>query len=93
MMLLQAFLRDNGLKMIIRSHEGPDARIQRSNDDKMGSIDGGFSIDHDTPSRSRVVNGAHSVVGKDHNTAPQLATGGAATSGVGSRTSRGLLCL
>lgn len=46
----QAFLRDNGLKLIVRSHEGPDARFKRSGDDKMPSIDEGFSIDHDTPS-------------------------------------------
>jgi serine/threonine-protein phosphatase 5 len=41
-----AFLADNGLTLVIRSHEGPDARDQREG---MGSMQGGWCVDHDTP--------------------------------------------
>ncbi|PSC72636.1 serine threonine-phosphatase 7 [Micractinium conductrix] len=42
----EAFLRDNGLSLVLRGHEGPDARTLRPD---MPSIDGGWSLDHDTP--------------------------------------------
>ena len=38
------FLRTNGLSLVLRSHEGPDAREDREN---MPDMDGGFSVDHD----------------------------------------------
>ncbi|XP_071735348.1 serine/threonine-protein phosphatase 7 [Rutidosis leptorrhynchoides] len=41
------FLKKFGLKLIIRSHEGPDARKKRSN---MGGMDVGYTIDHVVPS-------------------------------------------
>ena len=41
-----AFLAENGLTLVIRSHEGPDARDQREG---MGSMQGGWCVDHDTP--------------------------------------------
>ena len=37
------FLRTNGLSLVLRSHEGPDAREDREN---MPDMDGGFSVDH-----------------------------------------------
>lgn len=40
-------LQDNGLKTIIRSHEGPDARASR--DDNMKGMLEGWTLDHDTP--------------------------------------------
>ena len=40
------FLAANGLTLVIRSHEGPDARDQREG---MGSMQGGWCVDHDTP--------------------------------------------
>jgi serine/threonine-protein phosphatase 5 len=40
------FLRKNGLRLIVRSHEGPDARIDRQD---MPPMDVGFTLDHDTP--------------------------------------------
>eukprot|EP00775_Hariotina_reticulata_P007141 gene7141-7356_t len=46
----EAFLSANNLKLVIRSHEGPDARAKRAADDKMPSVDSGFAVDHDTPS-------------------------------------------
>jgi serine/threonine-protein phosphatase 5 len=42
----EAFLTANGLRLVIRSHEGPDARLGR---DDMPSMHEGFSLDHDTP--------------------------------------------
>jgi serine/threonine-protein phosphatase 5 len=48
--LAQAFLERNRLKLIIRSHEGPDARDAR---DDMPPMAQGFTIDHDTPSARR----------------------------------------
>jgi hypothetical protein len=92
LLLSQAFLRDNRLTLIIRSHEGPDARFKREQDDKMGSIDGGFSTDHETASRL-LGNGGHSVVGSGYIDAPQLATSRGAAPAVGNRGSQGLLCL
>jgi hypothetical protein len=41
--LLQRFLKENGLKLILRSHEGPDAREGRSD---MGSMLEGYTLDH-----------------------------------------------
>ncbi len=41
--LLQSFLRANGLKLILRSHEGPDARAAKLG---MGKMLEGFSLDH-----------------------------------------------
>ena len=43
----QKFLEANSLRLVIRSHEGPDARFQR--DDGMGCMKQGYSVDHDTP--------------------------------------------
>ena len=42
----QAFLEANKLKLIIRSHEGPDARWKREG---MKDMDKGHSHDHITP--------------------------------------------
>eukprot|EP00898_Chlorokybus_atmophyticus_P008303 jgi/Chlat1/8474/Chrsp80S07871 len=39
----QRFLQENGLRLVIRSHEGPDARDKRSD---MGPMDVGYTIDH-----------------------------------------------
>ena len=44
-LLLQQFLRENGLRLVIRSHEGPDARYDR---DDMPPMTPGYSIDHIT---------------------------------------------
>lgn len=44
------FLAANGLQLIIRSHEGPDARDKRSEGDRMPSVDSGYAEDHVTPS-------------------------------------------
>ncbi|GAX74026.1 hypothetical protein CEUSTIGMA_g1476.t1 [Chlamydomonas eustigma] len=41
----QAFLETNRLSLIIRSHEGPDARDRRSD---MGQVLSGYSVDHVT---------------------------------------------
>ncbi|KAK7271983.1 hypothetical protein RJT34_28297 [Clitoria ternatea] len=40
----EAFLKQHNLKLIIRSHEGPDARDGR---DDFGDMSSGYSIDHD----------------------------------------------
>ncbi|CAI8611797.1 unnamed protein product [Vicia faba] len=40
----EAFLKQHNLKLIIRSHEGPDARAGR---DDFGDMLNGYSIDHD----------------------------------------------
>ncbi|KAL6765533.1 Metallo-dependent phosphatase-like protein [Haematococcus lacustris] len=42
----QAFLQANGLRLILRSHEGPDARDKRGD---MPDMLRGYSLDHDTP--------------------------------------------
>jgi hypothetical protein len=47
---LQRFLSQNGLCLIIRSHEGPDARHKRAQEQKMPSVGTGYSVDHETPS-------------------------------------------
>eukprot|EP00899_Mesostigma_viride_P022497 jgi/Mesvir1/3431/Mv11929-RA.1 len=39
----QQFLTENGLRLVVRSHEGPDARERRP---EMQSMEGGFAIDH-----------------------------------------------
>jgi len=44
---MQDFLRSNHLKLIIRSHEGPDAREARP---EMPSMQEGYTEDHVTPS-------------------------------------------
>lgn len=44
---MQQFLRENGLRLVIRSHEGPDARVDR---DDMPPMTPGYSTDHVTPS-------------------------------------------
>lgn len=44
------FLSANGLRLIIRSHEGPDARDKRVEGDKMPSVDSGYAEDHVTDS-------------------------------------------
>jgi len=50
---LQEFLSANQLKLIIRSHEGPDARAKRPACDALPSVDSGFAVDHNTPSEAR----------------------------------------
>ena len=45
-MSAQAFLAANGLRLIIRSHEGPDARCDRADLPDMSQC---FAIDHVTP--------------------------------------------
>ena len=42
----ERFLRENGLRLILRSHEGPDAREGRED---MGNMLEGYTLDHDTP--------------------------------------------
>lgn len=42
----ERFLSENGLRLVLRSHEGPDAREGR--EDMKGML-GGFTLDHDTP--------------------------------------------
>ncbi|CAN8256684.1 unnamed protein product [Cochlearia groenlandica] len=43
----ETFLKNSNLKMIIRSHEGPDARADRED---MGNMLSGYSIDHEVES-------------------------------------------
>lgn len=43
---LQHFLRENDLQLVLRSHEGPDAREDRH---EMGNMLEGWTLDHDTP--------------------------------------------
>ena len=43
---LQRFLTENGLRLVLRSHEGPDAREGR---DDMLPMAQGWTLDHDTP--------------------------------------------
>ena len=45
---VQAFLEANNLKLIIRSHEGPDARWKREG---MQDMNKGHSLDHVTPGK------------------------------------------
>lgn len=45
--ITEQFLRENGLKLILRSHEGPDAREDREG---MGNMLDGYTIDHVTAS-------------------------------------------
>lgn len=40
----EKFMTAEGIKLIIRSHEGPDARAKRPN---LPDLSGGFSVDHD----------------------------------------------
>lgn len=40
------FLEENGLALVLRSHEGPDAREGRED---LGPMTGGWTLDHDTP--------------------------------------------
>ena len=42
----QEFLEANNLRLILRSHEGPDARCDRDN---LPDMKQGFTIDHVTP--------------------------------------------
>jgi len=42
----QRFLEENGLRLVLRSHEGPDARWRRAD---LPSMAAGFTIDHVTP--------------------------------------------
>lgn len=42
----QAFMSANGLRLVVRSHEGPDARAKRSAEEEMPSIDAGYAEDH-----------------------------------------------
>ena len=46
------FLAANGLRLIVRSHEGPDARDPeaRDPDDRMPPMLAGWTLDHQTPS-------------------------------------------
>ena len=39
----EAFLRENGLRLVLRSHEGPDARSAREG---MGDMMQGYTVDH-----------------------------------------------
>ena len=52
----QAFLRANGLRLIIRSHEGPDARVEDEEMPEerrgMDPLLQGFSVDHATPCKA-----------------------------------------
>ena len=47
-----AFLAANGLRLIVRSHEGPDARDPefRDSEDRMPPMLSGWTLDHQTPS-------------------------------------------
>ena len=44
----QAFLAANGLRLIIRSHEGPDARDAEWRPDFMPPMLAGYTLDHQT---------------------------------------------
>lgn len=48
----QDFLQANGLRLIVRSHEGPDARdpSARDLDDRMPPMLSGWTLDHETQS-------------------------------------------
>lgn len=43
---VQSFLEANGLRLVLRSHEGPDARWRRED---LPSMAAGFTVDHVTP--------------------------------------------
>ena len=43
----EEFLRANNLRLLVRSHEGPDARFNADNG--MAQMDIGYTLDHDTP--------------------------------------------
>ena len=49
MCVLQKFLAQNKLRLILRSHEGPDARFKR---DDMPPVDQGYALDHDCQSET-----------------------------------------
>lgn len=53
------FLSANGLRLIVRSHEGPDARDKRLEGDKMPSVDSGYAEDHVTDSKGPCCLSAH----------------------------------
>ncbi len=53
--VLQAFMQANNVRLILRSHEGPDARFKR---DDLDSMDNGYTIDHVTPSEYAFSTGA-----------------------------------
>lgn len=50
-MVVQEFLSSNKLRLIIRSHEGPDARERRDDLDKMTD---GYTVDHMTASKAPI---------------------------------------
>lgn len=52
MCCLQQFLAQNNLRLIIRSHEGPDARHKRAAAEAMPSIHSGYSVDHEGPGKA-----------------------------------------
>ncbi len=47
--MLQQFLTENKLNLILRSHEGPDARFKR---DDMPPVDQGYALDHQCKSET-----------------------------------------
>ena len=47
--VLQQFLTENKLNLILRSHEGPDARFKR---DDMPPVDQGYALDHQCKSET-----------------------------------------
>ena len=49
---MQEFLSTNNLKLILRSHEGPDARDKRED---MQGMDNGYTLDHQTQSKLLLV--------------------------------------
>lgn len=49
----ERFLRENGLRLIVRSHEGPDARDSR--EDGMAGMGDGWTLDHDVPGVGKLV--------------------------------------
>jgi hypothetical protein len=61
--LTQEFLSTNGLSLILRSHEGPDARDKRTD---LGQVLNGHALDHDVPgkcgSKLRLLDGWYTVV-------------------------------
>lgn len=44
----ETFLQRNGVRLVVRSHEGPDARANR--DDGMKGMEGGYAVDHEVAS-------------------------------------------
>ena len=59
----QHFLAANGLRLIVRSHEGPDARdpSARDPDDLMPPMLAGWTLDHCTPSEPSTLDLKHRV--------------------------------